>query len=307
MSYELIPAAPDPWHQIATTVADTVFSPNSRRAYRRALLQFRRWYDAGPRGPFSKVLVQEYGTHLQQAGYAPSTISQSISILRRLALEAADNGLLDPAVAAAISRVRGPRRRGTRLGNWLALEEVQRLLNAPDLATLQGRRDQALLALLVGTGLRRNELAGLTVEQLQERDGRRIIVDLFGKHHRVRSVAVPSWAWASLQVWLAAAGISEGRLFRAINKADHLVRDRIGAQAVYEIVMTYACRLGLRLAPHDLRRTHARLARDGGASLEQIQIALGHSSISTTERYLGLRQNLTDAPGDHIAVQLKAS
>src|SRR5579859_4792285 len=148
MSYELIPAAPDPWHQIATTVADTVFSPNSRRAYRRALLQFRHWYDAVPRGPLSKALVQEYGNHLQQAGYAPSTVSQNISILRKLALEAADSGLLDPAVAAAISRVRGPRRRGTRLGNWLALEEVQRLLNAPDLTTLQGRRDQALLAML---------------------------------------------------------------------------------------------------------------------------------------------------------------
>jgi integrase len=163
-----------------------------------------------------------------------------------------------------------------------------------------------LLALLVGTGLRRSEAASLTTEHLQIRESRQVIVDLIGKHYRIRSVVLPAWAAASLQVWMEAADIRDGRIFGAVDKADHLAGDSLTPQAIYKILQGYAGELGLKLAPHDLRRTHARLARDGGASLEQIQISLGHASLTTTERYLGLHQNLTDSPGDHIAVCLKA-
>ena len=64
----------------------------------------------------------------------------------------------------------------------------------------------------------------------------------------------------------------------------------------------YAIGVGLQVAPHDMRRTFARLARRGHAALEQIQLSLGHSSVSTTEIYLGARQDLTDAPCDHLGL-----
>jgi integrase len=69
---------------------------------------------------------------------------------------------------------------------------------------------------------------------------------------------------------------------------------------VYKIVQHYAESLGVRIVPHDLRRTHAKLAHQGGAALEQIRFALGHASIRTTEIYLGKRQELKDAPCDHL-------
>jgi len=75
-------------------------------------------------------------------------------------------------------------------------------------------------------------------------------------------------------------------------------------QAVYEVARTYGYRAGLRVAPHDLRRTFAKLSREGGASIEQIQHSLGHSSLTTTERYLGLEQDLSSAPGDRIRLQI---
>lgn len=80
----------------------------------------------------------------------------------------------------------------------------------------------------------------------------------------------------------------------------------ISPQSVLNIVKGYGIDLGLDLRPHDLRRTFAKLAHTGHAALEQIQLSLGHASILTTERYLGVRQNLTDAACDHLGVNLRS-
>ena len=80
-------------------------------------------------------------------------------------------------------------------------------------------------------------------------------------------------------------------------------RESTAAQAVFETVIRYARLAGFgKVTPHDLRRTFAKLAHQGRAPLEQIQIPLGHASIQTTERYLGLRQNLHDAPCDRLGI-----
>ena len=130
-----------------------------------------------------------------------------------------------------------------------------------------------------------------------------MIVDVKGKGNRIRSVPMPAWAKAALDRWTAAAGIKDGRLFRAVSQKDE-VREALTAQAVYLIVKGYAEKLGLEVAPHDLRRTFAKLAHRGRAPLEQIQLSLGHESIVTTERYLGVRQNLMDAPCDHLGIEM---
>ena len=85
--------------------------------------------------------------------------------------------------------------------------------------------------------------------------------------------------------------------------ADELAGESMTAQSVFEIVERYSERLGVRVAPHDLRRTFAKLAHRGRAPLEQIQLSLGHASVQTTERYLGL-EDLVDAPCDHLGLRL---
>jgi integrase len=288
--------------KLVSLVIDGVSSPHSRRAYSQALTEFLDWAEQQNEG-FSKALVQRYRATLEARGMAPSTINVKLAAVRKLAAEAAGNGLLSPDAAAGVARVRGARRHGVRTGYWLTLDQARALLDAPDPNTLKGKRDRAMLALLLGAGLRREEAAGLLVSHLQPRDGRWVVADLEGKGNRIRTVPVPAWAKRAVDDWTAAAGISEGRLFHALGKEGRSRRAALTGQAVFLIVKHYAATLGLAAAPHDLRRTFAKLAYRGAAPLEQIQFSLGHASILTTERYLGVRQDLADAPCDRLGLE----
>jgi integrase len=203
-----------------------------------------------------------------------------------------------------IRAVKGIRQEGTRSGNWLAKHQAQQLLKAPDTGTLKGLRDRAVLALLLGCGLRRAEAASLTFDHIQQRDGRWVLVDLLGKRKKLRSVPMPAWTKAAIDEYAAHAGLIKGNVFRPVNKGGRTTGERMTEQAIYNLVIEYAQALGFgRLAPHDLRRTFAKLAHKGGAGLDQIQLSLGHGSIQTTERYLGT-EDLTDAPCDHLGLRL---
>jgi site-specific recombinase XerD len=101
---------------------------------------------------------------LTEVKLAPSTINVQLSAIRKLAAEAADNRLLDADLAAGIAKVRGVKNEGVRAGNWLTREQARELLLAPDTSTLKGKRDRAILAVLLGCGLRRSELVALEVD-----------------------------------------------------------------------------------------------------------------------------------------------
>jgi integrase/recombinase XerD len=286
-------------------VLDGLPSEHSRRAYERALFDFFHWHRGMGRPQLNKAVVQRYAAELREAGMAASSINQRLSAIRKLAAEAADNGALDPQIANGIRAVKGARNEGRRTGNWLTREEAQIWLNAPDVRTTKGRRDRALLAVLIGCGLRRSEAAGLTIGHVQQRDGRWVLVDLIGKRDKIRSVPMPNWTKAALDEWSKASGVTEGLAFRAVNKGDRVAGDGISPQAIYNIIIGYAEELKKKgVAPHDLRRTFARLAHKGGAAIDQIQLSLGHESIQTTENYLGVEQDLTDAPCDHLGLRL---
>jgi integrase len=189
-----------------------------------------------------------------------------------------------------------------RLGHWLTAEQAQQFLTIPDLTTMKGVRDSAVLAILLGTGLRRSELASLDFEHIQQRDDRWVIVDLAGKQGRIRSVPIPLWAYDAITRWKNVAGISEGAVFRSVTRHGHMTLRRLSPQGVFMIVKIYADQLHIVVRPHDLRRSFAKLAHTGKAPLEQIQLSLGHASVVTTELYLGVKQNLHDAPCDHLGI-----
>ena len=214
---------PDPrWGELRKLVVDSVSSAHSRRAYGFALDQFFAWYAAEARAPFSKAVVQEYRAQLEARGLSASTINVHLAAVRKLAMEAADNGLLAPELAAGVARVRGAKRHGERVGNWLTPEEATAMLNAPDRSTLIGCRDRAILALLIGCGLRRTELVSLDVESIQLRDSRWVLPDLLGKGSRLRTVPVPAWVKVILDEWLERAAIASGAVFRPLNKGGRL-------------------------------------------------------------------------------------
>jgi site-specific recombinase XerD len=290
--------------RIITLVLDGVRSANSRRVYRRALLDFLAWHAAVHGRSFTKAAVQEYRAELDSKGLSASSVNLRLSAIRKLASEAADNGLLPPGIAAGIARVKGPGNSPVRLGHWLGRNQAEALIESPDRTTTKGKRDCAMLALLIGCGLRRNELVTLTFEHVQQRDGRWIIADMIGKGGRTRTIPMPAWAKKAIDEWAGTANLTSGAVIRAVNKSDRITGRGVTAQAVFNIVKGYGVDLRLQIAPHDLRRTFAKLAHKGHAPLEQIQLSLGHASILTTERYLGIRQNLVDAPCDHLDLQV---
>ena len=114
--------------------------------------------------------------------------------------------------------MKGVRRLGVKLGNWLTAEQDKNLLESPQGNTLPSKRDRAVLAVLLGCGLRWAEAIGLALETIQLREGHWAIADLIGKGGRVRTVPVPNWVKTAIDSWTTAAQIKEGRIFRSINR-----------------------------------------------------------------------------------------
>ena len=170
------------WQRLKALVLDSVSSPITRRVYNMALDEFMLWFRQEPRPGFTKATVSAWRVSLEARGLGSSSISVRLSAIRKLAAEAADNGLLAPELAAGIIRVKCVKSTGVRAGNWLSLQQAQGPLSAPDISTLKGLRDRAMLAVLLGCGLRRSEVAALKFSHIQARDGRWCVVDLVGKH-----------------------------------------------------------------------------------------------------------------------------
>jgi integrase len=228
-----------------------------------------------------------------------------MSAIRKLAAEAADNGLLAPELAQGISRVKSVKSTGIRVGNWLSQRQAQALLSAPDITTVAGLRDRAILAVLLGCGLRRSEVGALTFAHVQQRDGRWCIVDLVGKHGRVRTAPMPAWVKVAIDAWTSASGAATGHVFLRVTRSGSVIGEHLGEKVVWQMLRRYAAEVGVPgIAPHDLRRTCAKLCRSAGGELEQIQLLLGHASVQTTERYLGTKQDLVHAPNDSIRLRI---
>ena len=224
-----------------------------------------------------------------------------------MAYEAADAGLLSPELAAGIRRVKGVRRIGVRLGNWLTAEQGRRLLACATPSTRRQLRDHAMVAMLIGCGLRRAELLALCVESIQQREEHWVIADLVGKAGHVRTVPIPTWVKAAVDAWMEAAAITNGSVFRAI-KGRKRLGDGMSPKVLWDVVRATAAKASIdKLAPHYLRRTCARLCYLAGGELDQIQFLLGHVSIQTTERYLGCKQKLRVAVNDRLGVEPDAA
>jgi len=254
--------------RLRALVLDTVASPHSRRNYAKALDDLFA-FSAGR--PLTRALLLGYRASIDTL--AASTINVRLSAIRKLVGEARRLGLV-------------------------GVEEAANLSDIPNIR----KRDYVIVALLVGCALRRTELAELEVSTIQLRENRWVLADLEGKGRRIRTVGVPVWVKQGINAWMTAAKIEEGRLLRSIRKGG-----KVGASlsdwAVWSVVEQSAKQIGIEhFGAHDLRRTCAKLCRKSGGDLEQIKFLLGHSSIQTTERYLGSEQEIAIAVNDSLGL-----
>jgi integrase len=282
--------------ELRRMVLNSVVSEHSKRNYAKALDDL--FLFAASR-PLTRALLMEWRAAMNKL--SPSTVNVRLSAMRKLVTEARRNGMLGAEEAANLTEIPNIPEKGTRLGNWLTREQAKELLAVPDRSTIKGKRDYAILALLVGCALRRQELAELDVEKIQMREGRWVIVDLRGKGGRVRTVAIPIWVKHAIDAWMIAGNVEDGRLLRPVLKGGKVKGETLTDWSIWSVVERSAKEIGIeRFGAHDLRRTCAKLCRKSGGDLEQIKFLLGHSSIQTTERYLGSQQELAVAVNDGL-------
>ena len=266
-----------------TSVLNSLSSPRSRRDYKFAMEQFIDWYCSEPRLALNRTVVLRFRLHLESVRLAAGTINQRLAAVRRLAYEAADSGLLSPELAAGIRRVKGVKQLGCRAGNWLNKDQARLLLEKANGSGLRPVRNVAMISILLGCGLRRAELSALRREDIEIRQGHWAIVDLVGKGNHVRTVPMPIWVKGAVDKWTVAAQVTDGRIFRAVSRHNSTWGRGISENVVWYVVRSCAQRLELEhIAPHDLRRTCAKLCHSNGGELEQIQFLLGHASVLTT-------------------------
>lgn len=266
----------------------------SRPVYEGTLRAYMDWASQQHAGDaYSHVVA--YRRHLEDRELAIGTINRHLSAIRNFYRTATNMGQLPEDIFQRILQVKNIRSQGQKHGTWLPLEDAQKLLGAPDVTTLKGLRDRAILAVMLGCGLRRSEVAKLRMDHLKFHgkadDGYWTIENLLGKHNRVRSIPMQQWVSKALSQFIGrkmeiSGTIHTNRVFFSIDRHGNW-STTISSQAVWNIVTEYAAQCGFsHIAPHDLRRTYAELMRRHGAELEEIQTLLGHSSLTTTQRYL---------------------
>lgn len=300
----LIPLIDGRVHDLVEAIVRDLDSVHTRQAYAREITGFITWLDGRP---VSRETCSLFRQHQRDAGRGDTSVNLSLSAIRKFAKAAADHGHITLIEAEQICRVPNIKLPGRVSGNWLTKEEAEKLLHSPP-CTLKGIRDRAILALLIGCGLRRSEVATLTLEHIQQREGRWTIVDMVGKGNKRRTIAMVSWCKAIIDCWTRTAGIYSGVIVRRCQHGKDgktVFPERLTTTGIWRAVELYSsASIGRHVAPHDLRRTFAKLARNNGADLEQIQIALGHNSLETTQIYLGTKINFQKSPGDMLGLEI---
>lgn len=286
-------AGADPFAPLLAQILHDLPSENSRRSYTTAIEQFRGW--VGNR-PISRATLLEYRAKLQAEGKSAGTINTRLASIRKLMREAWHARLIPFEVAEGIREVKGVKGGGERVGNWLSAEQAERLINTPVADSTKGARDRALLSVLVGCALRRAELSSLLWTQIQQRDGKDVIVDVVGKGNRRDGVYIPILTRALLDVWKSklerAARFTDppAHVFVALSRDGLVTADGLSGHAIYEIVRYYSRKSGVEVRPHDLRRTAATMALDAGATGQEVQTMMRHASLATTDKYIKRKQ-----------------
>lgn len=190
---------------------------------------------------------------------------------------------------------------GSKAHTWLSREQVEQITSLPDQSTPRGMRDYIVLALLLGSGLRREELSSITFDALKQqpaRSGMRDVLSVTGKGNKRRTIPISPKLARHLRQWHALAG--DGYIVRAINKSG-TINGSLSPIGIHNIVRQYGAMIGIpELDSHDMRRTYAMIGYMSGVPITQISVLLGHADVKTTMRYLNLEIDLDSSISDFI-------
>ena len=252
-------------------------SRHTVRAYRTDL---ERFCDFSAAAGYTEVdtvdtrVIRAYLAQLHQAGCDPVSAARHLSALRSWFRFLVRRGVVERNVARDVRNPRLPR----KLATFLPIDEAIPMVEARQLHGTARVRDVAIVELLYASGLRVSELVGLDVDAI---DGETMTVRVLGKGSKERVVPFGQAAARALEVYLASRPTPRGPLF--VNARG----GRLSSRSVQNIVKRAARAAGIdrRVSPHTLRHTFATHLLDGGADLRMVQDLLGHSRLSTTQRY----------------------
>lgn len=307
MTEALIPTTQN-INQLVNRALAGLKSANTKRAYGREIKAFLVWL-AQTEQQLSYEALEHYKDYLMEQDKSDMSINAALVAIRAFIRKCAKFEILTPEQSQIICSVESIKTPGRKTGNWLTKKQAENYLQAPkeskNAASLLAYRDRACLALLIGCGLRRAEAQALTIEHIQMREGRWVIVDIVGKRNKTRSVPMASWCKAIVDQWLEKAGIETGFILRVCSWSNaeqkaFVSEAQLSCQGIYRTVRRYG-----HVTPHDLRRSFAKIARKNGAQLEQISLSLGHDSIETTQRYLGTDLDLVNSPSDLLQLEVE--
>lgn len=276
--------------QAITDIAGQL-APSSKRIYLNDTKHFATWMQE--QGVIPNEMTRSdmiaYRQHLSESTYAKATKQRMFSVAVRLMNEQYTVGHIKDKVTQDIKGFKTNNDETTHTA--LSKAQAKDMLESIDKSTKQGKRDYALILMLMKTGLRRAELVALNRVDIKMMDGHHVAVIEHGKGDKRRIVKLRVDVYRALQTYLEARGNEGEALFVSFRRGDHPTNRRMTDKAVELLVKKYAP-VGTELSPHGLRATFATLALEADASLHQVQYALGHADPRTTERYQRRKLNL---------------
>jgi integrase/recombinase XerD len=293
---------------LVDTLVAGQLSDNTRRAYQRDILDFLTFVGVDAPDGLRAILpgqIEHYRNRLMRDGAAKATVNRKLSVVRQLFERAMAEGWTDRNPA---TRVRGLKADQESPTSGLTLREARELLAGIERDTLLGQRDHCLLFVMLRTGIRRSEAAGILIGDFSRRDGHEALT-VRGKGDKTRIVKIAPDVLRCCRDWLAASDrewAPAEPLFVALRRTagGYRVASRrpLTADGIWKVVLRRAeeAGLGTRITPHSLRHTFVTLALEGGAPLHKVQYAAGHADPRTTERYHRQKENLDDNAADYV-------
>lgn len=284
-------------------------SSHTRKAYRQDAQQFYTWLEQTELDLITLAAADfwQYRRYLADT-FARTTAARKLIVARKLLQEAVERGLRQDNPGQNIPGYKNETEQETP-HTALTVEQARELLRAIPVTTQQGKRDYAIILLLLRTGLRRSECASLLTSDLSFEQGHNIALVRHGKGDKRRKIKIPvdvMRAVESYQAGLAMLSLGTSNqaqpLFVQFRRGDRPTNAPVTGALIERIVKKYAAQAGFELTPHGLRATFVTLALEGGAKLQQVQYAVGHADPRTTERYQKRKLNLDQNAVDFIFV-----